>query len=74
MAPEKRGMTREALLNEFSELLEGRHPACETITERFIRDPEFQQASELLDHAVQEERRWRRGTLVAPPPGWLLPA
>jgi hypothetical protein len=65
--------TREAVLDELTERLEGRHPSCQTITEKFIRDPEFQQASQLLAKAIQAERHHRRTTIVNPPPGWLLP-
>jgi uracil DNA glycosylase len=74
MTGKKASLTREAVLNELSELLEGCHPNCQTITERFLRDPEFQQAAELLASAIQQEYRWRRNAILAPPPSWLLPA
>lgn len=61
-------------MGELSELIEGRHPACQTLIGRFIRDEEFQQASEILARAIQENQRSRRASHVLPPPGWLLPA
>jgi hypothetical protein len=67
-------ITRAAVLDELAQLVEGRHPFCQTITQRFLRDPEFQQASELLANAIQAEHRQRRRTVLDPPPGWLLPA
>ena len=65
---------REAVLDELTQLIEGRHPRCQTITARFLRDPEFQQASELLAKAIEEEQRRRRSAVINLPPGWLLPA
>jgi hypothetical protein len=64
---------REAVLDELTQLIEGRHPRCQTIIARFLRDPEFQQASELLAKAIEEEQRRRRGAVINIPPGWLLP-
>jgi hypothetical protein len=64
---------RKAVLDELTQLIEGRHPRCQTITARFLRDPEFQQASELLAKAIEEEQRRRRGAIINLPPGWLLP-
>ena len=64
---------REAVLDELTQLIEGRHPHCQTITARFLRDPEFQQASELLAKAIEEEQRCRRSTVINLPPAWLLP-
>jgi hypothetical protein len=65
---------REAVLDELTQLIEGRHPRCQTIIARFLRDPEFQQASELLAKAIEEEQRRRRSAVINVPPGWLLPA
>ncbi|MGH9454325.1 MAG: hypothetical protein ACRD2O_10205 [Terriglobia bacterium] len=67
-------MTREAVLDELTELIEGRHPDCQTITGRFLRDPEFQQASDLLASAIQAEQRRPRSAFISPPAAWLLPA
>ncbi len=67
-------VTREAVLAELTELAEGRHPDCQTITGRFLRDPEFQRASTLLYRAIQTEDRRHRSAVISPPPGWLLPA
>jgi hypothetical protein len=64
---------REAVLDELTQLIEGRHPRCQTIIARFLRDPEFQQASELLTKAIEEEQRRRRSAAINLPPGWLLP-
>ena len=64
---------REAVLDELTQLIEGRHPRCQTIIARFLRDPEFQQASELLAKAIEEEQRYRRSAVIDLPPGWLLP-
>jgi hypothetical protein len=64
---------REAVLDELTQLIEGRHPHCQTIIARFLRDPEFQQASELLAKAIEEEQRYRRSAVIDLPPGWLLP-
>jgi hypothetical protein len=64
---------REAVLDELTQLIEGRHPRCQTIIARFLRDPEFQQASELLAKAIEEEQRRRRSAVINLPPGWLLP-
>jgi len=70
----KSKITREAVLDELTQFIEGRHPDCQTITARFLRDPEFQQASELLASAIGAEQRRPRCTVINPPPGWLLPA
>lgn len=59
---------------ELTDLTEGRHPDYQTITGRFIRDPEFQQASEILYRAIQAEQRAHRSGEINPPPGGLLPA
>jgi hypothetical protein len=64
---------REAVLDELTQLIEGRHPRCQTVIARFLRDPEFQQASELLAKAIEEEQRRRRSAVINLPPGWLLP-
>ena len=64
---------QEAVLDELTKLIEGRHPRCQTIIARFLRDPEFQQASELLAKAIEEEQRHRRSAVINLPPGWLLP-
>ena len=72
-APRKSKAAREAVLDELTQLIEGRHPRCQTIIARFLRDPEFQQASELLAKAIEEEQRHRRSTVINLPPGWLLP-
>lgn len=67
--------TREAVLNEICELLEGCHPTCQSMIGRFLRDQKLQQASELLASAIQAEGHPRqRATSISPPPGWLLPA
>jgi hypothetical protein len=66
--------TREAVLDELTQFIEGRHPNCQTITARFLRDPELQQASELLASAIEAEQRHPRCAVINPPPGWLLPA
>lgn len=74
MRHEKASPTREAVLDELTQLIEGRHPNCQTITARFLRDPEFQQASELLATAIEAEQRRPQCAVINPPPGWLLPA
>lgn len=73
MRRKKTSMTRAAVLEELTQLVEGRHPDCQTITGRFLRDPEFQQGSELLASAIQAEQRRPRCAVINPPPGWLLP-
>lgn len=73
MSETKTPSTRKAVLAELTDLAEGRHPDYQTITERFIRDPEFQQASEILYRAIRAEQHPRRGGEINPPPGWLLP-
>ncbi len=70
----KSKITREAVLDELTQLIEGRHPNCQTITARFLRDPEFQQASELLASAIEAAQRRPQCAVINPPPGWLLPA
>ena len=64
---------REAVLDELTQLIEGRHPCCQTIIARFLRDPKFQQAPELLAKAIEKEQRRRRSPVINLPPGWLLP-
>jgi hypothetical protein len=67
--------TREAVLSELAAMAEGRHPDCNTITGRFIRYPELQQASKILGDAIQAEyHRQPTGNTTPPPPAWLLPA
>jgi hypothetical protein len=66
--------SREAVLDELTQLIEGRHPNCQTITARFLRETEFQQASELLASAIEAEQRRPQCAVINPPPGWLLPA
>ena len=68
-------ITREAALAELALMAEGRHPECNTITGRFIRDPELQQASKILYDAIQgESYRQPRSDITPAPPAWLLPA
>ncbi len=67
--------TRGAVLSELAAMAEGRHPDCNTITGRFIRDPELQQASKILRDAIQAEYYHQPASDIAPPPPvWLLPA
>lgn len=66
-------LTREAVLAELAELAEGRHPACQTITARFMRSEEWKQASSILWEAIQRQRFGRGGSELPAPPGWLLP-
>lgn len=70
----KSSRTRQAVLGELNQLIEGRHPDCQTLAGRFLRDPEFQQVSTLLYSAIKAEDRIRACELIEPPPGWLLPA
>jgi hypothetical protein len=74
MRRKKTSVTRAVVLDELAQLIEGRHPDCQSVIGRFLRDPEFQQASELLASAIQGERRPGRSAVINPPPGWLLPA
>jgi hypothetical protein len=68
-------ITREAVLAELALMAEGCHPECKTITARFIRDPDLQQASKILCDAIRAEyHRQATGDLTPPPPAWLLPA
>ena len=67
--------TRSAVLAELALMAEGRHPDCNTITGRFIRDPELQQASKILCDAIQAEYHHQPASdITPPPPAWLLPA
>jgi hypothetical protein len=66
---------REAVLRELALMAEGRHPDFNTITGRFIRDPELQQASKILRDAIQAEYYGRpTNDITLPPLAWLLPA
>jgi len=68
-------ITREAVLAELALMAEGRHPDCNTITGRFIREPELQHASKILCDAIQAEYRHQpTSDITPPPPAWLLPA
>jgi hypothetical protein len=74
-ATRKSKVAREAVLAELAAMAEGRHPDCNTIIGRFIRDPELQQASKILCDAIQAEYHHRpAGDITPPPPAWLLPA
>lgn len=73
MRRKKSPLSREAVIDELNQLVEGRHPGCQTLVGRFIRDPELQQASMLLYNAIKAEDRIRACGLIDPPPGWLLP-
>lgn len=67
--------TREAVLAELTQMAEGRHPGCETLIARFLRDPQYQQAAKILSDAIQVES-YRRLTVrdeIPAPPAWLLP-
>ena len=71
----KSKVTREAALAELAAMAEGRHPDCQTITGRFLRDPKLQQASKILGDAIQAEYCGPLASdIVPPPPAWLLPA
>lgn len=67
--------TPDTVLAELALMEEGRHPDFETITARFLQDPEYQQAAKILFDAVQVEsyRRLARREEIPAPPGWLLP-
>jgi len=67
----KSKITQEAVLSELALMAEGRHPDCNTITGRFIRDPELQHASKILRDAIQVEYHHQP---ASDPPAWLLPA
>ena len=68
-------ITREAVLAELALMAEGRHPDCNTITGRFIREPELQHASKILCDAIQAEYYRQPAIDITPsPPAWLLPA
>jgi hypothetical protein len=67
------GLTREVVLAELTELAEGRHPVCQTVAGKFMRDEEWKQASIVLREAIQQERFRRVGSELPAPPGWLLP-
>ena len=74
-ATRKSKVTREAVLAELAAMAKGRHPDCNTITGRFIRDPELQHASKILRDAIQAEYcRQPTSDIVPSPPTWLLPA
>jgi len=68
-------ITREAVLAELALMAEGRHPACESITGRFVRCPELQRASKILFDAIHAEsyRHPAGRDEILPPTGWLLP-
>jgi len=71
----KSKVTRGAVLAELAAMTEGRHPDCNTITGRFIRDPKLQQASKILCDAIQAEYHHQPASDIVPsPPTWLLPA
>lgn len=70
----KTAIIQQSVLKELCELLEGRHPDCQTLAGRFLRDPEFQQASMLLYNAIKAAGRIHACELIEPPPAWLLPA
>lgn len=74
MSETKTPSTRKAVPAELTDLAEGRHPDYQTITGRFIRDPEFQHASEILYRAIRAEQRCHRSGEINPPLGWLLPS
>ena len=65
----------EAVLAELAQMEEGRHPGCETLIARFLRDPQYQQAAKILSDAIQVEsyRRLARRDEIPAPPAWLLP-
>jgi len=74
-ATRKPKITQEAVLAELAAIAGGRHPECNTIAGRFIGDPELQQASKILCHAIQAEYHHRPASdITPPPPAWLLPA
>jgi hypothetical protein len=67
--------TRATVLSQLAAMVEGRHPDCNTITGRFLRDPELQQASKILRDAIQAEHYHQTtNDITPPPPAWLLPA
>jgi hypothetical protein len=61
---------KEAVL---AELVEGRHPGCQTIVARFLRSQEWKEASVILREAIQADSSHRTGSVICAPPGWLLP-
>lgn len=65
--------TREKVLAELTELAEGRHPACQSITASFVRSEEWKEASVILREAIQVDSSRRSGSVIPAPPGWLLP-
>ena len=71
----KSNATREAVIAELALMAEGRHPAYQNITGRFLKCAQYQRASKLLADAIQAEsyRQLARGEAIPAPPGWLLP-
>jgi hypothetical protein len=75
ITPRKSKITREAVLAELALMAEGRHPECQNIMGRFVRCPQFQQASKSLADAIQMEsyRYPASRDQIPAAPGWLLP-
>ena len=64
---------KQAVLGELELLVEDRHPQNQTLMARFVRCRDYQAATGLLHEALVAMRRRRKGTALAPPPGWLPP-
>jgi len=64
---------KQAVLGELELLVEDRHPRNQTLMARFERCRDDQAASGLLHEALGAMGQWRKGTALAPPPGWLPP-
>jgi len=64
---------KQAVLGQLELLVEDRHPQNQTLMARFARCRDYQAATRLLHEALGAMGRWRKGTALAPPPGWLPP-
>ena len=64
---------KQAVLGQLDLLVEDRHPQNQTLMARFVRCRDYQAATGLLHEALGAMGRWRNGTALAPPPGWLPP-
>ncbi len=64
---------KQAVLGELELLAGDRHPRNQTLIARFARCTDYQKATGLLTEALGVSGRWRKGSPLSAPPGWLPP-
>jgi hypothetical protein len=71
--PDRKEVTKQAVLAELESLRQGRHARYRTLVGRFARCRHLQNTPALFAAAVEASARTYNRTPLSAPPGWLPP-